>query len=80
MVVNGAFIPKIDYVKKFMEIKILKGLQIKLLILKLQRFYSSGAFCLLEELHQEGSAGSLQSRLVLKVPSERLGPGPSFLG
>ena len=48
----------------FRRIKILKGIQFNLLVQKLWQFCWIWRFCLLVELHREGPARSLQSRLV----------------
>ena len=46
-----------EFLLQFSKIfKILKGIQIALLVQKLRRFWWMGGFCLLVELHREGSA------------------------
>ena len=63
MVEDGAFSHKIDYV--FQENLNLKGHPNRVTGSKVREIFLMGGFCLLMELHGEGSARSLQSRHVI---------------
>ena len=58
MVNNGVSGHKINYIDIFFRnlSEILKGIKITVLAQKLQQFCLKGGFCLLVELHGEGSA------------------------
>ena len=56
MVKNGASSHKTTYIDIFSKILNRDGIEIAVLVQKLQRFCWMGGFCLLVELHREGSA------------------------